>query len=214
MAAPDVVGTVAAKPPSSPPALAGPAAPPHRPLVFTPDFFPMKKLLFAAAAAVAFLSAPLVQAQTTTASPIESTSMAPATDGWDWPVPVAAADATIPTAADDADAAMMRSSGVLVAPGMSSSPYRGTSTDYNGRPVARRKSFRPRSVRTTYIDPSMASSGVMLAPGMNTAPHRAASTDYHGRPLQQPQSAPASLATTALATTAPATDVPVVDTGW
>ena len=174
----------------------------------------MKKLLFAAAAAVAFLSAPLAQAQTTTVYPLESTSMAPAIDGWDWPAPAAATDATVPATADDADAAMMRSSGVLVAPGMSSSPYRGTSTDYNGRPVARRKSFRPRSVRTTSTDPMMAFSGVMLASGMNTAPHRAASTDYHGRPLHQPQPAPATLATTAQVTDAPVTDAPAIDGGW
>lgn len=144
----------------------------------------MKKLFCAAAVAIAFLNAPPAQAQTTT--------LQPATGGWDWPAPSAAA--ALPAAAAAAaaadDDAMMHSSGVLVAPGMSSSPYRGTSTDYNGRPVARRKSFRPRSVRTTSTDPMMASSGVMLAPGLSTAPYRAASTDYNGRPLQQPQPDP------------------------
>ncbi|SDY15944.1 hypothetical protein [Hymenobacter psychrophilus] len=153
----------------------------------------MKKLLFAAVAAVTFLRAPLAHAQTTTTSPAANTSMAPAADGWDWPAsPSAAAPTGTNVAAidDDADEAIMHSSGVLVAPGMNSSPYRGTSTDYNGRPVARRKSFRPRSVRTTSTDPMMASSGVMLAPGLSTSPYRAASTDYNGRPLQQPQPAP------------------------
>lgn len=171
-------------------------------------YFAMKKLFFAAAAAVAFLSAPLAQAQSTAPAPAASTSLNDA-DGWgDWPAPTAvntpAADyATAPgAAAIPADDAMMHSSGVLVAPGMSSSPYRGTSTDYNGRPVARRKSFRPRSVRTTSTDPVMASSGVMLAPGMNTAPHRGVSTDYQGRPLAKP--APAT----------PAADATAVAAGW
>ena len=78
---------------------------------------------------------------------------------------------------------MMQSSGVLVAPGMS--PYRGTSTDYHGRPVTKAKSKRPRSVDVAQADPMMQSSGVMLAPGMNTAPYRGVSTDYHGRPLRK-----------------------------
>lgn len=153
----------------------------------------MKKLFFAAAAAIAFLNVPQAQAQTTATSPAANTSMAPAAQGWNWPALPAAPVAAAPAATAD-DEAMTHSSGVLVAPGMSSSPYRGTSTDYNGRPVARRKSYRPRSVRTTSSDPVMASSGVMLAPGMNTAPHRAASTDYHGRPLRPAAPAPATAA--------------------
>ncbi len=145
----------------------------------------MKKLLFAAAVAAAFLSAPRAQAQTVKNA---NTSVAPATDGWDWSQaqPEWVAPATTAAAETVADDAMMHSSGVMIAPGMSSSPYRGVSTDYNGRPVARGKSYRPRSVRTTSTDPMMASSGVMLAPGMNTAPHRGVSTDYNGRPLETP----------------------------
>ncbi|UOQ78831.1 hypothetical protein MUN84_10020 [Hymenobacter sp. 5516J-16] len=69
---------------------------------------------------------------------------------------------------------------------MSSSPYRGTSTDYHGRPVAKPKSKRPRSVEVAQDDPMMRSSGVMIAPGMNTAPYRGTSTDYNGRPVRKP----------------------------
>ncbi|OWP61603.1 hypothetical protein CDA63_18485 [Hymenobacter amundsenii] len=155
----------------------------------------MKKLFFAAAVAAAFLSAPRAQAQTVKST---NTSVAPATDGWNWPQvqpewttpATAVATETAPETAPEtaADDAMMHSSGVMIAPGMSSSPYRGVSTDYNGRPVARGKSYRPRSVRTTSTDPMMASSGVMLAPGMNTAPHRGVSTDYNGHPLAMPAS--------------------------
>ncbi|UOQ72914.1 hypothetical protein [Hymenobacter cellulosilyticus] len=34
---------------------------------------------------------------------------------------------------------MMHSSGVMIAPGMNTAPYRGTSTDYWGRPVRKAK---------------------------------------------------------------------------
>lgn len=155
----------------------------------------MKRFFFAAAVAAAFFSAPRAQAQTRSTVPGANTSIAPATrpageETWGWetaqPMPQAASwdtpatgQATETAAADP----MMQSSGVLVAPGMSSSPYRGTSTDYHGRPVAKAKSKRPRSVRVAQTDPMMQSSGVMLAPGMNTAPYRTVSTDYHGRPL-------------------------------
>lgn len=165
----------------------------------------MKRFLFAAAVAAAFLSVPQVQAQTSQKAPLTkttkaaNTSVAPAAeqpnDGWGWgdvqaerAVPqisgwdLPAAQAA--TATPEADP-MMQSSGVLVAPGMSSSPYRGTSTDYHGRPVVKAKSKRPRSVKVAQTDPMMQSSGVMLAPGMNTAPYRAVSTDYHGRPLRK-----------------------------
>jgi hypothetical protein len=164
----------------------------------------MKRFLFAAAVAAAFLSAPQAQAQSTkkastatVASKAANTSVAPAAqqpnDGWGdaqaeravpevsgWDMP-AAQTTTAPAEADP----MMQSSGVLVAPGMSSSPYRGTSTDYHGRPVAKAKSKRPRSVDVAQADPMMQSSGVMLAPGMNTAPYRGVSTDYHGRSLRK-----------------------------
>ena len=53
----------------------------------------MKKLLFAATMAVAFLRvSPAAQAQTTTA-PSASTSEAAASDGWDWPAPATTATA-------------------------------------------------------------------------------------------------------------------------
>ncbi|RSK37359.1 hypothetical protein [Hymenobacter metallilatus] len=164
----------------------------------------MKRFLFAAAIAAAFLSAPQAQAQTIKkAAPQKAanSSVAPVTRpaeddwGWDndvpaepvsgWDVPGAETPAVATSSADP----MMQSSGVLVAPGMSSSPYRGTSTDYHGRPVAKVKSKRPRSVDVAQNDPMMQSSGVMLAPGMNTAPYRAVSTDYHGRPLRKASSA-------------------------
>jgi hypothetical protein len=155
----------------------------------------MKRFLLSAAVVVAFLSASAVQAQTTAAgtTPANS-SVAPATrpstdnDGWPtldaWTTPTGS-DGWQTAATSDADP-MMQSSGVLVAPGMSSSPYRGTSTDYNGRPVVKPKSMRPRSVVVASEDPMMHSSGVQIAPGMNTAPYRSVSTDYNGRPLRKP----------------------------
>lgn len=160
----------------------------------------MKRFLFAAAVAAAFLSAPQAQAQTVKKAPAQkaaNTSVAPAADddwGWTTEAPAQPAEATgwevrgaeTPAVAATASVdPMMQSSGVLVAPGMSSSPYRGTSTDYHGRPVVKAKSKRPRSVDVAQEDPMMRSSGVMLAPGMNTAPHRGVSTDYHGRPLRK-----------------------------
>jgi len=36
---------------------------------------------------------------------------------------------------DGTDDPMMHSSGVMIAPGMNTAPYRGVSTDYNGRPL-------------------------------------------------------------------------------
>lgn len=74
-----------------------------------------------------------------------STHQKPTTDYWGRPLKkqakaakkgssVAAATETEEAAADP----MMRSSGVMIAPGMSSSPYRGVSTDYWGRPLKRK----------------------------------------------------------------------------
>ncbi|RSK50883.1 hypothetical protein [Hymenobacter rigui] len=184
----------------------------------------MKRFLFAAAVAAAFFSAPQAQAQTIKkAAPKKAvnTSVAPASRpadadwGWGdnapaepvsgWDVP--GAETPVATTADTAVDPMMQSSGVLVAPGMSSSPYRGTSTDYNGRPVAKAKSKRPRSVEVAQDDPMMQSSGVMLAPGMNTAPYRTVSTDYNGRPLRKP-------AATATVAAQSASDNTTVASGW
>jgi hypothetical protein len=155
----------------------------------------MKRFLLPAAVVAAFFSASAVQAQTKqpVSTPV-NTSVAPATrpatddDGWPtldvWNTPTDSGGwQSAATAGTDP---MMQSSGVLVAPGMSSSPYRGTSTDYNGRPVAKPKSMRPRSVVVASDDPMMHSSGVQIAPGMNTAPYRSVSTDYNGRPLPRP----------------------------
>jgi hypothetical protein len=157
----------------------------------------MKRFLLSAVVVAAFFSAPSVQAQTKpAASRPANSSVAPVSrpldeDGWPttdtWNAPTAPATENgweTATAAPDADP-MMHSSGVLVAPGMSSSPYRGTSTDYNGRPVAKAKSHRPRSIAVESDDPMMHSSGVQIAPGMNTAPYRGVSTDYNGRPLRK-----------------------------
>jgi hypothetical protein len=177
----------------------------------------MKRFLFAAALAAAFCSASQVQAQTTkkTTKPA-NTSVAPAastsSDNWGWSdaatTPAAAtgwegtgAETTTAPAVDP----MMQSSGVMLAPGMNTAPYRGTSTDYHGRPVAKPRSKRPRSVEVAQNDPMMQSSGVMLAPGMNTAPYRGVSTDYHGRPLRKP------VATTVAAPTA---DNSTMAAGW
>lgn len=164
----------------------------------------MKRFLLSAAVVVAFFSAPAVQAQTklSTTAPANS-SVAPATrpatddDGWPtqevWNTPTDSSGWQ--TAATSTVDPMMQSSGVLVAPGMSSSPYRGTSTDYNGRPVVKPKSMRPRSVVVASDDPMMHSSGVQIAPGMNTAPYRGVSTDYNGRPLRKPAANNNSMAT-------------------
>ncbi|UOQ53750.1 hypothetical protein [Hymenobacter cellulosivorans] len=66
----------------------------------------------------------------------------PSTDWWGRPIKKKAKNnlTTAPvaqaTAADEAsDDPMMHSSGVMIAPGMNTAPYRGTSTDYWGRPV-------------------------------------------------------------------------------
>jgi hypothetical protein len=155
----------------------------------------MKRFLLAAVVTAAFFSAPTVQAQTKASSrkPANS-SVAPAarpTAEAEWPAletwntPTTSIGWETAATTPDADP-MMSSSGVLVAPGMSSSPYRGTSTDYNGRPVVKPKSMRPRSVAVVSDDPMMHSSGVQIAPGMNTAPYRGVSTDYNGRPLRKP----------------------------
>lgn len=152
----------------------------------------MKRFLLSALVTAAFLSASLAQAQTTATKPANS-SVAPAA-ATEWPTlgswnssdssdTISGWETAVAPSASDP---MMQSSGVLVAPGMSSSPYRGTSTDYNGRPVAKSKSMRPRSVAVVSDDPMMHSSGVQIAPGMNTAPYRGASTDYNGRPLRKP----------------------------
>ncbi|WP_426493498.1 hypothetical protein [Hymenobacter sp. 102] len=180
----------------------------------------MKRFLFAAAVAAAFLSAPQAQAQSTKkATKPANTSVAPAAstapDDWGWnDAPISASAAAsgweVPgaeTATAPAKDPMMESSGVMLAPGMNTAPYRGTSTDYHGRPIAKPKSKRPRSVEVAQDDPMMQSSGVMLAPGMNTAPYRGVSTDYHGRPLRKPVAA-----TTAAA--APAADNSTMAAGW
>lgn len=70
----------------------------------------------------------------------------PSTDWWGRPLkkkaqnnlttaPVAQAAALEEASADP----MMHSSGVMIAPGMNTAPYRGTSTDYWGRPVRKAK---------------------------------------------------------------------------
>ncbi|SMB94754.1 hypothetical protein SAMN00120144_2069 [Hymenobacter roseosalivarius DSM 11622] len=76
-----------------------------------------------------------------------STHQKPTTDYWGRPLKkqakAAKKAATVAAADTENEAAaetdpMMRSSGVMVAPGMSSSPYRGVSTDYWGRPLKRK----------------------------------------------------------------------------
>jgi hypothetical protein len=72
-----------------------------------------------------------------------STHQRPTTDYWGRPLnkkgKVTRKAATVAAAETDAENdPMMRSSGVMVAPGMSSSPYRGVSTDYWGRPLKRK----------------------------------------------------------------------------
>lgn len=68
----------------------------------------------------------------------------PTTDYWGRPLKKKAKNLTTVAAKQAAYAEeesadpMMRSSGVMVAPGMSSSPYRGVSTDYWGRPLKKK----------------------------------------------------------------------------
>ncbi|GAA3919778.1 hypothetical protein [Hymenobacter algoricola] len=109
-----------------------------------------------------------------------------------WATPAsepAAVAAPAPPAPAPNDDPAMRSSGVMIAPGMNTAPYRGVSTDYHGRPLnkpaKKAVAAAPVDEATQEEDPAMRSSGVMLAPGMNTAPYRGVSTDYHGRPLKK-----------------------------
>ncbi|WP_045688801.1 hypothetical protein [Hymenobacter sp. AT01-02] len=137
----------------------------------------MKRFLLSATVVVAFFSSAQVQAQTkklpakaanSSVAPSSRPPEAawPAADEWSTPVTESSWEtAATPVAEADSDDPMMHSPGVQVAPGTSSSPYRGTSTDYHGRPVAKVKSKRPRSVAVESDDPMMHSSGVMLAPG-------------------------------------------------
>ena len=72
-----------------------------------------------------------------------STHQKPTTDYWGRPLKKAkttkkAATVAATTEAEADTDPMMRSSGVMAAPGMSSSPYRGVSTDYWGRPLKRK----------------------------------------------------------------------------
>jgi hypothetical protein len=103
------------------------------------------------------------------------------------PAPVAATTPAAEPALNDDPA--MHSSGVMIAPGMNTAPYRGVSTDYNGRPLNKPAkkvvAAVPAPDELTEDDPMMHSSGVMIAPGMNTAPYRGVSTDYNGRPLKK-----------------------------
>lgn len=68
----------------------------------------------------------------------------PTTDYWGRPLKKKAKNLTTVAAREAAYAEeesadpMMQSSGVMVAPGMSSSPYRGVSTDYWGRPLKKK----------------------------------------------------------------------------
>ncbi len=68
----------------------------------------------------------------------------PTTDYWGRPLKKKSKNLTTVAAREAAYAAeesadpMMQSSGVMVAPGMSSSPYRGVSTDYWGRPIKKK----------------------------------------------------------------------------
>jgi hypothetical protein len=70
----------------------------------------------------------------------------PSTDWWGRPLKKKATNnlTTAPVAQTDvndevSDDPMMHSSGVMIAPGMNTAPYRGTSTDYWGRPVRKAK---------------------------------------------------------------------------
>ncbi|TGE27488.1 hypothetical protein [Hymenobacter metallicola] len=70
----------------------------------------------------------------------------PSTDWWGRPIKKKAKNnlttapvAQVATADEASDDPMMHSSGVMIAPGMNTAPYRGTSTDYWGRPVRKAK---------------------------------------------------------------------------
>ncbi|UOG75215.1 hypothetical protein MTX78_01135 [Hymenobacter tibetensis] len=74
----------------------------------------------------------------------------PTTDYWGRPLKKKSKNLTTAPAkevayAEESADPMMQSSGVMVAPGMSSSPYRGVSTDYWGRPI-KKKAIKNSSV--------------------------------------------------------------------
>lgn len=99
-------------------------------------------------AADAWQDAPAAQSETPqyntgwSTAPGQSLSLhgKPTTDYWGRPIKkktasVSRAAKEAAYAAEGSTDPMMRSSGVMIAPGMSSSPYRKVSTDYWGRPL-------------------------------------------------------------------------------
>ncbi|WP_375435726.1 hypothetical protein [uncultured Hymenobacter sp.] len=87
----------------------------------------------------------------------------PTTDYWGRPLKKKAKNLTTIAAKEAAYAEeesadpMMQSSGVMVAPGMSSSPYRGVSTDYWGRPLKKKGKSSSVAVKTGQTDVPMVS---------------------------------------------------------
>lgn len=83
----------------------------------------------------------------------------PTTDYWGRPLKKKTKNLTTVAAKEAAYAEeesadpMMHSSGVMVAPGMSSSPYRGVSTDYWGRPLKKKTKNSTLAAKTVQQEP-------------------------------------------------------------
>ncbi|MCC2547421.1 hypothetical protein LJY25_13275 [Hymenobacter sp. BT175] len=89
----------------------------------------------------------------------------PSTDWWGRPLKKKAAKNTTATVAavstPEAEDPMMRSSGVMAAPGMNTAPYRAASTDYQGRPL--RKASKGESTLGSQVNQSMPVASVATA---------------------------------------------------
>ncbi|UOQ66501.1 hypothetical protein [Hymenobacter volaticus] len=91
----------------------------------------------------------------------------PTTDYWGRPLKKKTKNLTTVAAREAAYAEeesadpMMHSSGVMVAPGMSSSPYRGVSTDYWGRPLKKKAKNSTLAAKTKQADAPVTSNSTI-----------------------------------------------------
>ena len=91
----------------------------------------------------------------------------PTTDYWGRPLKRKSKNLTTAAAREAAYAEeesadpMMQSSGVMVAPGMSSSPYRGVSTDYWGRPLKKKAKNSTLAAKTVQTDAPVVSNSTI-----------------------------------------------------
>lgn len=91
----------------------------------------------------------------------------PTTDYWGRPLKKKTKNLTTAAAREAAYAEqesadpMMHSSGVMVAPGMSSSPYRGVSTDYWGRPLKKKAKNSTLAAKTVQTEAPVVSNSTI-----------------------------------------------------